>query len=140
MSTHEQHYGVGDNSYKAAGELAGISQLVDSFYDFMESLPEAGKIVAMHPADLSISRQKLTYFLSGWLGGPRLYQEHFGSINIPGVHRHLPIAEKERDAWLLCMEKAIDCQPYDASFKSYLLTQLALPAERIRQACELSQP
>ncbi|MFV1873422.1 MAG: group II truncated hemoglobin [Oleiphilus sp.] len=140
MTTNEQRYGDGDSSYKAAGELAGLTQLVDSFYNFMENLPEARKIVAMHPADLSLSRQKLSYFLSGWLGGPRHYQEHFGSINIPGVHRHLPIGEKERDAWLLCMKKAIDCQPYETSFKTYLLTQLAVPAERIRHACELNQP
>ncbi|MFT5604697.1 MAG: hemoglobin [Paracoccaceae bacterium] len=32
-------YGVEDGSYKAAGELPGITKLVDAFYDFMEVLP-----------------------------------------------------------------------------------------------------
>lgn len=128
-------YGVGDASYKAAGELAGLTQLVDSFYDFMDTLPEARGIRAMHRPELSESRQKLTYFLSGWLGGPRLYAEHFGSINIPGAHRHLAVSETERDAWLLCMEKAIALQPYEHTFKQYLLKQLNVPAERIRMAC-----
>jgi hemoglobin len=42
MSSDSPKYGVKDNSYKAAGELAGLTKLVDSFYDFIEALPEAG--------------------------------------------------------------------------------------------------
>ena len=77
MNVDSSHYGVGDGSYKAAGGLTGLTKLVDSFYGFMESLTEAKKIRAMHPHDLSESRKKLTYFLSGWLGGPKLYSENF---------------------------------------------------------------
>lgn len=125
-------YGVADASYRAAGELAGITKLVDAFYDQMDLLPEAAVIRRMHPVDLTESRLKLAYFLSGWLGGPKLYSQHFGGINIPERHRHFPIDTAERDAWLLCMERAIEAQPYDPAFKEYLLTQLRVPAERIR--------
>lgn len=136
MSADVLEYGVGDASYKAAGELAGLTKLVDAFYDFMEKLPEAKIIRDMHKTDLSDSRKKLSYFLSGWLGGPRLYAEHFGSINIPFAHRHLSIGFEERDAWILCMEKAVEQQPYAKVFKEYLIKQLSVPAERIRVACE----
>lgn len=133
---HESgQYGVGDCSYKAAGEISGITQLVDSFYNYMDSLPEAKTIRAMHREDLSSSSKKLAYFLSGWLGGPRLYSEHFGSINIPSVHRHLSIGNEESEAWILCMQKAVDDQAYDESFKTYLIAQLRVPAERIKIAC-----
>ena len=74
-------------------------------------------------------------FFCGWLGGPRRYNEKYGSISIPGVHRHLSIEEPERDAWLTCMQRAIEQQPFAADFKQYLLEQLAIPAERIRIAC-----
>lgn len=128
-------YGVGDNSYKMAGELSGITALVDEFYENMSALPEAKKILGMHPDNLSLSRQKLSYFLSGWLGGPKLYSKYFGSINIPFAHKHLSVGVQERDAWLLCMQKAVEVQPYELAFKVYLMAQLAVPAERIRLAC-----
>ncbi|MCG2635221.1 MAG: group II truncated hemoglobin [Gammaproteobacteria bacterium] len=140
MKANEQGYGVGSNSYQAAGELAGITRLVDAFYDNMERLPEAARIRAMHPQDLSESRKKLTYFLSGWLGGPRLYRQNYGAITIPGFHRHLEIGVAERDAWLLCMEQAIAAQPYAAPFAEYLLAQLTIPADRVVQACAGGEP
>lgn len=133
MQPNEHGYGVDDNSYKAAGELAGITKLVDDFYTEMDSLAEAETIRNMHPKDLAESRKKLTYFLSGWLGGPRLFTEHYGPISIPGFHKHLPIGDAERDAWLLCMQKAINAQNYPASFKAYLFAQITIPAERVRQ-------
>ena len=129
-------YGVGDSSYKAAGELAGITTLVNAFYDYMDTLPEAAHIRGMHSKDLTESRTKLIYFLSGWLGGPKLYAEHFGSIIIPKAHQHLPIGQAETDAWMQCMKKAIADQPYTQAFKTYLVEQLMIPAERIKRACE----
>lgn len=132
-------YGTADASYKAAGQLAGITQLVDDFYSHMDTFPEAYEIRHMHGGDLSESRLKLSYFLSGWLGGPKLYAEHFGGISVPGFHQHLTIGEPERDAWLLCMQQAIDQQPYDDAFKAYLLAQLRIPAERVRLASERKQ-
>ncbi len=129
-------YGDGDRSYKAAGELAGITRLVDAFYDNMERLPIARTIRQMHPMDLGESRRRLAFFLSGWLGGPRLYQEHYGGISIPSFHRHLPIGDSEKEAWLLCMQEAIAEQPYQDAFKKYLIEQLRVPAERIQWAAE----
>ncbi len=139
MTSESYLYGQGDGSYQAAGQLDGITQLVERFYFYMETLPQARGILAMHDSDLTESKKKLAYFLSGWLGGPRLYAENYGSIRIPMAHRHLNITEVERDAWLLCMKKALDEQPYPEAFKDYLLDQLFVPAERIRVACESHQ-
>ena len=86
----------------------------------------------MHPADLTQSRDKLARFLCGWLGGPKLYHEKYGPIRIPSAHAHLHIGTKQRDAWLSCMQQALEQQPYAASFKAYLIAQLAIPAERCR--------
>ncbi len=135
MQLNEHGYGIGANSYHAAGGLAGITCLVDDFYSNMDSLPEAEKIRKMHPQDLTESRKKLAYFLSGWLGGPRLFAEYYGGINMPMAHKHLDIGNAERDAWLLCMQKAIDIQQYQDSFKEYLFAQLKIPAERVKQIC-----
>jgi hemoglobin len=93
-------YGNGMDLYRAAGELAGITSLVDAFYANMDTFPEARVIRNMHPEDLTESRRKLTYFLFGVLGGPRLFIEHYGRINLPDFHRQFPIGYDERDAWL----------------------------------------
>ena len=127
-----QAYGVGDASFKAAGGESGIRRLVDDFYDVMENLPQAADIRAMHADDLALSRDKLAAFLCGWLGGPRRYREKYGPISIPAAHAHLAIDEKARDAWLLCMQKALEKQDYPPDFKRYLLQQLGVPAERCR--------
>lgn len=125
-------FGQGDASFQAAGGVEGIRKLVDAFYDAMCELPQAEKIRNMHPQDLEESRDKLARFLTGWLGGPKLFSEKYGSIRIPVAHRHLDIGPAERDAWLLCMQVAADQQPYSDDFKHYLLEQLYVPAERSR--------
>lgn len=125
-------YGVGDSTLRALGGEAAVRKLVDRFYDAMRRLPEAQRILALHPADLELSRDKLTTFLIGWLGGPSRYRERFGPIAIPAAHRHLPIGAEERDAWLLCMRTALDEMGVDAELKTYLLTQLRHPAEMCR--------
>lgn len=130
--TDKLQYGVGDASYQAAGGETGIRKLVDAFYNAMERLPEAAKIREMHPADLTVSRDKLTLFLCGWLNGPALYSQKYGPIRIPQVHSHLEIGTSERDAWLRCMQEALKTQPYAVDFKAYLLEQLYVPAERSR--------
>ena len=128
----EKSYGVEDASYQAAGQFEGLQSLCERFYFYMDTLPEAGTIRAMHKEDLTESIEKLARFLAGWLGGPKLYREKYGPIAIPRAHKHIPIGGDERDAWLLCMERALADQPYTDDFKQYLLEQLAVPAEFCR--------
>ena len=137
--TEIHSYGVGDASYQAAGQLVGLTLLVNDFYDYMETLPAAKVIRDMHPADMTETRTKLIYFLSGWLGGPRLYQQQYGQIRLPWFHQSMPIGEAERNAWMLCMEKAVAEQPFAESFKQYLIQQLWVPAERINAVCQAHQ-
>ena len=52
----------------------------------------------LHPHTLDSSRDKLYWFLSGWLGGPSLYIERFGHPRLRARHLPFPIGEAERDA------------------------------------------
>lgn len=129
-------FGVGDASYQAAGGIDGLRRLVDDFYRLMDQLPEAAALRRMHPQSLDVSRDKLACFLSGWLGGPRLFSEKYGAISIPAFHAQWPIDQAGSDAWLQCMAQAIELQGYTPAFAEYLLTQLRVPAQRIVQASQ----
>ena len=129
-------YGTDDASFQASGGVAGLRQLADNFFDRMGSDERFATIHAMHPEDKEISRDKLHRFLCGWLGGPKLYHEKYGSIGIPRVHAHLPITTVERDQWLTCMSESVDEQPFAQDFRKYLMEQLYVPAEGVRRKCE----
>ncbi|WP_394560745.1 group II truncated hemoglobin [Aquipseudomonas alcaligenes] len=129
-----ERYGEGDASYRAAGGLDGLRRLVDAFYRHMDELPEAAEVRAMHAESLELARDKLTCFLSGWLGGPRLFAEKYGSIGIPSFHAQWPIGNAQAEAWLSCMAHAVAEQDYAPEFAEYLLAQLRVPAQRIVQA------
>ncbi|MDX8387271.1 MAG: group II truncated hemoglobin [Ghiorsea sp.] len=132
-----KEYGSKNTTYQAVGGHEGLVQLVDDFYDAMEDLTKAQTIRAMHKSDLTESRDKLVYFLSGWMGGPRIYGEKYGDINIPKAHQHIRIDADDRDAWLLCMKDALAKQNYPESLQTYLLEQLAFPANRIHQVSQM---
>lgn len=130
----KQSLGQRDATLIAVGGEAGVEKLVERFYRYMDEANYAQHIRAMHPADLSLAREKLTTFLVGWMGGPRRYAEKFGGISIPGAHAHFVINEADRDAWLHCMQDALIEQNIDSEVSAYLLRQLSVPAQRIVEA------
>lgn len=100
-----------DTPQQTAFELVGgekkLRELVDRFYDLMELEPEFAGIRAMHPASTEGSRDKLFWFLCGWMGGPDLYIERFGHPRLRARHLPYAIASNERDQWLRCMAWAM---------------------------------
>lgn len=95
------------SAYDLIGGESKLRELVDRFYDLMDLEPEFAGIRAMHPTPLDGSRDKLFWFLSGWLGGPNLYIERFGHPRLRARHLPFAIASGERDQWLRCMALAM---------------------------------
>ena len=106
--------------YELLGGEDGVRALVDTFYDLMDSLPEARTIRAMHPPDLEGSREKLFLFLCGWTGGPPLYIQRYGHPRLRARHLPFPIDDDAARAWMLCMEGALDECVADDSFRDQL--------------------
>ena len=97
-------------SAKPVGHLggeAGVRALVDRFYDLMDLEPIYAGIRALHPTELDSSRDKLHWFLCGWLGGPNLYIERFGHPRLRARHLPYAIGIAERDQWMACMMQAM---------------------------------
>jgi len=100
----------GPTPFELLGGEPGVRRLVDRFYDLMAMDERFAGILALHPALLDDSRDKLFWFLCGWMGGPDLYIERFGHPRLRARHLPYPIASTERDQWLLCMAQAMaDC-------------------------------
>ena len=84
-----------------------IREIVEAFYDVMDSDEKAKTIRQMHPEDLTSSREKLFMFLTGWTGGPQLYIERYGHPFLRRRHLPFKIGEEERDQWIYCMTKGM---------------------------------
>jgi len=88
------------------GEPA-VRALVDRFYDLMDLEPAYAGIRRLHPTTLDGSRDKLFWFLCGWLGGPDLYIQRFGHPRLRARHLPFEIGIAERDQWMACMMQAM---------------------------------
>jgi hemoglobin len=105
------------------GGEPGVRALVDRFYDLMDLEPSFAGIRSLHPSTLDGSRDKLFWFLCGWLGGPDLYVQRLGHPRLRARHLPYAIGIAERDQWLACMALALQGEGVDAAL-----------AERLTQA------
>ena len=94
-------------AFDRIGGEAGTRALVDRFYDLMDLEPAYAALRAVHPTTLEGSRDKLFWFLCGWLGGPQHYTDRFGHPMLRARHLPFSIGIKERDQWLACMGQAM---------------------------------
>src|SRR6056300_1555821 len=106
--------------YELLGGETKVRELVDRFYNYMDSLNEASHIRDMHAKSLRASREKLFLFLSGWLGGPDLYVQKYGHPMLRRRHLPFAIGKRERDQWMHCMRKALDEMPIEDPLKQKL--------------------
>ena len=120
--------------YDRLGGAEGVERLVTRFYELMSTLPEAVTIRAMHPEQIDGSREKLREFLSGWLGGPQLYMEKRGHPRLRMRHMPYVIDDAARDAWLLCMQRALDEVVPDELLKLQLNGAFRHMAHHLRNA------
>lgn len=118
--------------YDMLGGEQGIRQLVNRFYDLMDELPEAWELRKIHQQDLQSARDKLFKFLSGWLGGPGLYEAKYGHPRLRARHMPFPVDTQMRDQWLMCINQALDEQVSDELFKLQLKSSFANVADHMR--------
>ena len=93
--------------FVAMGGEQPVRQLADRFYDLMDIEPAYAALRAVHGPSLDGARDKLFWFLCGWLGGPQHYVERFGHPRLRARHLPFSIGILERDQWLACMNQAM---------------------------------
>ena len=103
--------------YDLIGKEDGVKNLASAFYESMNELEEAAEVRQMHAKNLDLIKQKLFEYLNGWLGGPHLYKDKYGTICLTEPHQPYPIGEEQRDQWIVCWEHALEKVDAPADFR-----------------------
>ena len=109
-----------------------VKALVEHFYDLMDLEPGYAALRAVHGSDLANARQRLFWFLCGWLGGPQHYTERFGHPMLRARHMPFSIGIKERDQWLACMDQAMGETGVDEKLRQRLRDSFFQTADWMR--------
>ncbi len=127
-----------------AGELTPFDQLggadrirtlVERFYDVMGEREAAlAKLHACDP-DGKVdrgSRDRFALFLVGWLGGPDDYVQQHGHPRLRMRHGRVAVNIAMRDAWLRCMQIAMDELAISGDVRTFLDARFAEVADFMR--------
>ncbi|KIL47420.1 globin domain-containing protein [Jeotgalibacillus campisalis] len=113
--------------YDVIGEEK-LSELVLAFYHQVANHPD---LKSIFPEDFTETIRKQQQFLTQYLGGPSVYTEEHGHPMLRA--RHLPhaITKSRADAWLSCMEKAMDEVELNEGIRDGLFHRLTLTAHHM---------
>jgi hemoglobin len=119
-------------AFAAIGGEAAVRALVDRFYDLMDLEAGYRELRAVHGPTLDNARDKLYWFLCGWLGGPQHYVERFGHPRLRARHLPFSIGIRERDQWLACMKQAMAERAVDPALAERLAESFFNTADWMR--------
>ena len=114
------------------GGESQVHALVDRFYDLMDLEPGYAALRAAHGTELVNAREKLTMFLTGWMGGPQRYTEQFGHPRLRMRHMPFSIGIAERDQWVACMDQAMQETAVDDALRTRLKESFMQTADWMR--------
>jgi hemoglobin len=117
------------------GEEA-VKRLVETFYDIVEYEPAGVALNILHLRGHGVAHSRLEQFnfLSGFLGGPKLYADKHGHSNVRKMHEHVVINAEARDAWLNCMQMAMDRMDIAPDRKETIMTHFRVVAKQLQNA------
>jgi len=121
-----------DTPFEWMGGEDKVKALVERFYDLMDLEPGYRELRAAHGSTLANARDRLFWFLCGWLGGPQHYTDRFGHPRLRMRHMPFAIGIKERDQWLACMDQAMGEVGVDEKLRARLRESFFQTADWMR--------
>jgi len=120
--------------YDMVGGAGAIRELVENFYDIVESDPDGAPVHRLHLHGMGVNhlRQAQFEYLCGFLGGPQFYIERYGHSNNRKIHEHVEIGALEVESWLKCMDKAIEKAGFSAEVHQRLMAVFKQSAESLK--------
>ena len=118
--------------FEQLGGEVPLRALVDRFYDLLDLEPAFAGVRGLHGESLDGSRDKLFWFLCGWMGGPQHYTDRFGHPMLRASHLPYSIGIAERDGWMACMKQALADTAVEPELAARLLGSFAGTADWMR--------
>ena len=118
--------------FELIGGEPKVRELVDRFYDLMDLEPDLRELRAAHGPSLDNARDRLFWFLCGWMGGPDHYVSQFGHPRLRARHLPFSIGSVERDQWVACMGRAMQDVGVEAGLAERLLASFFNTADWMR--------
>lgn len=113
---HEQN-----SFYELMGGEKMLEQIVNRFYSKVKQHPDLSPIF---PEDLTVTRDKQKRFLTQLFGGPPLYLEKYGHPMMRARHMRFEITPMRAQAWLSCMNEALDEVGLEGNVRSAFFRRL----------------
>ena len=112
-----------------------VRKLAARFYDFMDADEPA--LAALHATDergrvSQGSRDRFALFLVEWLGGPMIYSSAHGHPRLRMRHGRVPVNQAMKDAWLRCMQSAMNDVGVTGEVRAFLDARFAEVADFLR--------
>lgn len=123
-------WGDADTPYEALGGADGVRRLSETFYDVIDE--ESPLLREMLPANTRNTREKFFMYLSGWLGGPPLYEEKWGHPRLRMRHSPFSIDDTAAAEWMRCMRITLDRIGVAGDLRDFLESRLAPLAEHMK--------
>ena len=124
-----------ETPYELLGGADRVRALAERFYDVMsEREPALARLHVCDP-DGKVdrgSRDRFALFLIGWLGGPQDYIQQHGHPRLRMRHGRVPVDLAMRDAWLRCMQAAMNDLGVTGEVRAYLDSRFAEVADFMR--------
>lgn len=111
--------------YEAIGGQEAVDKIIDSLYTHIGKHP---KLIPIFPDDLNESARKQRLFLTQFFGGPNLYFQDRGHPMLKRRHMNFEITPERKDAWLACMDKALDEAEIEEPYRSVIFERLSMTA------------
>jgi len=103
-----------------------LRNLVETFYDLIETLPQGSNLRRLHARGHGISHARVEQFnfMSGFVGGRQYYLEKHGHMDVKQMHAHVPIRHADAENWLFCMKSALHDEGHSGPHIDKLLAVL----------------
>lgn len=111
--------------YEAIGGFEVIEKLATALYKRVGKHPD---LIPIFPEDLTETARRQTLFLTQFLGGPPLFIEERGHPMLRRRHLPFEITPTRRDAWLACMNGAMEEVQIQEPYRTAIFERLTLTA------------
>lgn len=92
--------------YDRLGGEKGLTALVDTYLRILQE-PAYAELSANYVNGMEHYRTRMLEYLTGWFGGPALYNQKHGFPQLRENHQRMRITAELRDMWFGCMQQAL---------------------------------